>query len=93
MVEAVDIECSRTGRTAPLGKFDAALDLRIHSETKDRLAQLAAEEGLPTTEFIRTVLEVRAWGIEHAARLAVQRLERVVGIAGQNVGRNPYDEA
>lgn len=71
---------SRSGTTSPFGKLDARLVLKIDSQSKDRLAQVAAESGKPDAEFIRSVLRIAVWGPEHVKKVQDRDFERVAGM-------------
>lgn len=72
---------ARTGTSHPLGTFDSKLpETACHQELVDSLRVLANKEGIPIGEFIRTTLEVRAWGIDHVASLQVRKVQRIAGI-------------
>lgn len=53
--------------------------VRLGDETVDGLRQLAAGEGMPYAEFVRTVLEARVHGLDHAVSVAAARIRRVAG--------------
>ena len=73
----------RTGSTSPLGKLDAELPKqRISGETLARLQLKAAEAGMPLAEFVRHVLDCKAWGVSHVASLHAERIRRVGEIEG-----------
>ena len=66
-----------------VGKLDDAIEaFRINSETKARLQVLASQSDMNLTEFVRLVLECRAWGAEHVASLAAERIRQAVGSVG-----------
>lgn len=78
-----DSSFQRTGTSSPLGKLDAELPKqRISSETLGRLQLLAAESGMSLAEFVRLVLDGRAWGAAHVANVHAERVRRVVGNVG-----------
>ncbi|MGV8822998.1 MAG: hypothetical protein ACWA66_02105 [Methylibium petroleiphilum] len=73
----------RTGSSSPLGKLDAELPKqRINSETIARLQLQAAEAGMSLAEFVRLVLDCKAFGSEHVASLHADRIRRVGAIGG-----------
>jgi len=61
---------------------DSIETFRINGETKARLQVLAAQSDMNLTEFVRLVLECRAWGAEHVASLAADRIRQAVGSVG-----------
>ena len=66
-----------------IGKLDDSIEtFRINGETKARLQVLAAQSDMNLTEFVRLVLECRAWGAEHVASLAADRIRQAVGSVG-----------
>lgn len=71
----------RTGSSNPLGKLDADLPKqRINGETLARLQLQAAEAGMSLAEFVRLVLDCKAFGSEHVASLHAERIRRVGAI-------------
>lgn len=71
---------ARSGSTHPLGSFDAKLpETACHSELVDELRVMAARLGLTASEFIRTTMEVRVYGLEHVVSLQAKRLQRIAG--------------
>jgi len=70
---------SRSGRTHSDGKLIELPTLRVGAATADGLRRLAAAEGMPLAEFVRTLLDARVFGAAHVESLAVDRIRRVVG--------------
>lgn len=76
---------SRSGFTGPLGKLDAVLPkIRISTDTLKVLRHKASEEGLAFSEYVRIRLDCVAFGVDHVATIAADRVRRV----GANVGVN-----
>ena len=74
---------ARTGTTHPLGTFDAQLErINMHESTIDQLRAQASAKGLTLSEYVRTILEVQAWGLAHVQRMHAERLARIVNNAG-----------
>lgn len=77
------VSFARSGSSHPLGKFDTTLpETACHQPLVDKLRVLASEAGVSVSEFIRTTMEVRAWGAEHVASLETQRIRRIAGNIG-----------
>lgn len=72
---------SRNGSTSPLGKLDGELPKqRISSQTLAELQRQASEHDMPLAEFIRMVLDLRAFGADTLKKMHSSRIERVAGI-------------
>lgn len=70
---------SRNGQAHPMGKFDAQLErINVHQETLDRLRSLASEKGVTLSEYVRTILEVKAFGLAHVQMMQAQQLADIV---------------
>ena len=75
-----DASMSRTGVSGNLGKLDDYLEkMRISGDTKQQLTIQAAQVGMPLCEYIRMLLDCKAWGVEHVANMAAERIRRVGG--------------
>lgn len=70
---------ARAAGTHPLGKLVALPHVRVSDPTRDALQKLAAEAGVPVSEFVRVMVEERVHG-GHVARVAAARQARIVGI-------------
>ena len=78
-----DTQFSRLGCTSAMGKFDAQMErINIHQATLDRLKVQAADAGLNFSEYVRAILEVKAFGFEHVAMMQTQHLRRIVSADG-----------
>lgn len=78
-----DFSFARTGCTHPLGTFDAQLErINMHESTIDQLRAQASAKGLSLSEYVRTILEVKAWGLAHVQRMHAERLARIVNNVG-----------
>jgi hypothetical protein len=76
---------SRSGRSAPGGKFDDELSrIPLHSETKAVVNAIAASHGMSLTEFVRTLVECVAWGSDAMANSNADRIRRVGALLGGN---------
>jgi len=51
-----EVLMSRPARSTPFGKCTAEVKTAVPDETKDALAGLAFEAGVPTAEYVRYVL-------------------------------------
>jgi hypothetical protein len=61
---------------SPLGKLDAKIkDFRLSSATKEKLEQQAHAQGIDLTQFMRTMCDVKAFGVDTLANLHRERLE------------------
>lgn len=77
------IAFQRVARGSPIGKLDDAIEtFRINGETKARLQLLAAQSDMNLTEFVRFVLDCRAWGTEHVVSLSAERIRQAAGSVG-----------
>ena len=75
---------SRTGRTNPLGKFDAEIQkFKVPGVTRDILEEEARSCGLNLTEFCRYILMLRAHGKDELLMVEQQRLEAVAGMGSE----------
>lgn len=73
---------SRNGRTSPRGKLVSATPpIRLDADTHAIALQLASDHGVPLTEWIRELIEVRCHGVD--ALLALHQ-ERLLSVAGMN---------
>jgi len=70
---------SRTGATGAFGKLTAELPkMRLAEETMEGLRRLSHDEDIPLAEYVRTLLDAHVHGEEHVAKVAAQRVLRVV---------------
>ena len=77
---------SRNGSTSPLGKLDGELPKqRISSQTLAELQRQAAEHGMPLAEFVRLLLDLRAFGADTLKKMHQERVDRVAG-TGEGTG-------
>jgi hypothetical protein len=79
------LSLSRSGSTSPLGKLNCELPkIRISEATDLVLRHKAAEEGLSLSEFVRIHLDAIAFGPDHVAMMAADRVRRVAANVGVN---------
>lgn len=79
------LSLSRSGSTSPLGKLNCELPkIRISEATDMVLRHKAAEEGLSLSEFVRIHLDAIAFGPDHVAMMAADRVRRVAANVGAN---------
>ena len=79
------LSLSRSGSTSPLGKLSSELPkIRISEATDMVLRHKAAEEGLSLSEFVRIHLDAIAFGPDHVAMMAADRVRRVAANVGVN---------
>jgi hypothetical protein len=74
---------ARSGRSSPIGKLSAKVEVRVNEDTKDELDRQARECGLGLGEFVRELLMIRAHGIDSVRRLYEHRLQLVSGMSGE----------
>lgn len=73
------VMCARTAESDAFGKLTADLGgVRIDEETLDKLKEIASEQRMTPAELVRICLRVRAFGLEHVARVSNDRLVRAV---------------
>lgn len=75
---------SRSAGTHPMGKLIALGNINVAEPTRDGLRRLAADAGVPLSEFVRVLLETRVHGAEHVAIVAGDRIRRIAGIGTTN---------
>jgi len=81
---------ARSSATDAFGKLDNELPpVRIDDQTLIELQRLANESRMNSLKFIRTVVRVRVYGLEHLQTVANDRLRRAVGNAEQMPGTFP----
>ena len=84
------------GRTAEpdiFGKLDDELPpIRINGEVLEAVHRAAHDSGMGITEFVRTMLYVRVYGLEHELSLKEDRIRRATGNAEQT-GSNKRGQA
>lgn len=74
---------SRSGTSSPLGKLTAVQKLRLAEPTDAKLREIAAGEGVPVSEFLRVLVEVRVHGVKHAEKIAAAQIRRVAGVVDE----------
>lgn len=85
---------SRTGYTSPLGKLTSEIErFKVSDATFDRLRSMAAEADMPMAEFLRYVLDGHAFGFEHVARMAADRILRIGAMRGVNGVSTPQTQS
>lgn len=72
----------RTRARTP-GKLTAEIKVRIDDDTRDELERLAFEAGMDLAQFLRELVMIRVYGIDHIARLQERRLSLVAGIGDE----------
>lgn len=79
----ISVLFSRKGVSSPLGKLDDELPkIRISSFTMAVLKRMAAEADMNPSEFVRTRLDVLAFGVDEVKRMRSTQLDRVVRMGG-----------
>ena len=75
---------ARTAAADIFGKLDAELPpIRINADTLADVHRAATDAGMGVTEFVRTLLYVRVYGLEHVLSLKESRIRRAMGNAEQ----------
>lgn len=71
---------ARTVETGPLGKLDDSIkEFRVSSLTKVKLQQLAAEQKMDLTTYVRAMCDERAHSVETLVKLTRDRYLAVSG--------------
>lgn len=77
-------EFARSANSDIFGKLDAELPpVRVNADTLADVHRAASDAGMGVTEFVRTLLYVRVYGIEHVLSLKESRIRRAMGNAEQ----------
>lgn len=71
-----DSQFARGAQADLFGKLDAEVTLRIPDTVLEDLNREAHELGMDLSKFLRTVLYVRLYGLEHVQSLQQQQLQR-----------------
>lgn len=75
---------ARSSSSDVFGKLDAELPpVRISAEVLTEVHKLASAAGMNLSEYLRTMVHVRVFGIEHVLTLQADRLRRAMGNAEQ----------
>ena len=62
------------------GKLDAELPpVRINSDVLTEVHRLASAAGMNVSEYLRTLVHVKVYGIDHVLNLQADRLRRAMG--------------
>ena len=73
-----DLHFSRSG-TSHLGKLAADVKTRLSEDEKADLMRASHLVGMSESEFVREIIRIRLYGLEHVQRIAAERLEAVAG--------------
>lgn len=83
-----DVMFSRTAQSDVFGKLDAELPpVRISGDVLVEVHRLASAAGMSVSEFLRTLVHVKVYGIDHVLSLQADRLRRAMGNAEQMQSR------
>lgn len=75
---------ARTASADIFGKLDSELPpIRINGDVLEAAHRVAHDSGMGITEFVRTLLYVRVYGLEHVLSLKEDRIRRATGNAEQ----------
>lgn len=75
---------ARSGTSNPLGKL-YPIKVNLAMASHDELHRLASEVGMPVSEYLRVLIEARLHGPDHAAKVAADRVRRVLSM-GTGIG-------
>lgn len=65
--------------TSHFGKLTAEVKTRLSEDEKDDLMRASHIVGMSESEFVREIIRIRLYGLEHVQRIAAERLEAVAG--------------
>ena len=78
---------ARSAGSDIFGKLDDELPpVRINGDVRDTLKRKAASVGMNETEFLRNLVYVNVYGIDHVLSLQAERLKSTMLNAGQLLG-------
>lgn len=81
------LQFSRSGISSPFGKLTAEAKTRISEDEKDDLIAEARRCGMSESEWVRAVIRVRLYGVDHVSRMHAAQIEMAAGI-GPERGRS-----
>lgn len=71
---------SRSGRASASGqKLTNEIKTRVDDDTRDELDRLSRRAGVSLSEFVRDLLMIRAFGLDHVRTLHEERWAVVAG--------------
>ena len=73
-----DLHFSRSG-TSHFGKLTSEVKTRLSENEKADLMRASRLVGMSESEFVREIIRIRLYGLEHVQRMAAARLEAVAG--------------
>ena len=73
-----DLHFSRSG-TSHFGKLTTEVKTRLSEDEKADLMRASHIVGMSESEFVREIIRIRLYGLEHVQRIAAERLEAVAG--------------
>lgn len=85
-----DLHFSRSG-TSHFGKLPAEVKTRLSEDEKADLMRASHLVGMSESEFVREIIRIRLYGLEHVQRIAAELLEAVAG-KGARQGRQGAGE-
>lgn len=70
----------RSSKTSPFGKLTAENPkVLIPEEAHDIIKRRASSRGMSVNEYVRELLLINAYGLEHVKRLSAERLDFIAG--------------
>ena len=77
-----EIMFSRSAQSDVFGKLDSELPpVRINGDVLVEVHRLASAAGMSISEYLRTLVHVKVYGIDHVLSLQADRLRRAMGNA------------
>ena len=73
-----DLHFSRSG-TSHFGKLTTEVKTRLSEDEKADLMRASHIVGMSESEFVREIIRIRLYGLDHVQRIAAARLEAVAG--------------
>lgn len=71
---------ARGSQSDVFGKLDAELPpVRINADVLTEVHKLASSAGMNVSEYLRTLVHVKVYGIDHVLNLQADRLRRAMG--------------
>ena len=78
---------ARSAGSDLFGKVDDALpEVRVNGDVREAVRRKAASVGMNETEFLRNLVYVNLYGIDHVLSLQAERLKSTMVNAGQLLG-------
>ena len=87
-----DLHFSRSG-TSHFGKLNSEVKTRLSEDEKADLMRASHLVGMSESEFVREIIRIRLYGLEHVQRIAAERLEAVAGKGARQGRQGGGDDA